>query len=84
MNDEELHNLLDVYFNNMCERVNEYDKMDRTSKDLDSIERGVPSKAGKIKLYFNSREDKIEDLEARVELTLSLLNYVNTKLGGLE
>lgn len=45
----------------------------RIESDLDSIEVSIGSNR-KLKLYFNSREDKKEDIEARI---LEMAEYAN-------
>lgn len=51
----------------------------RSDNDLDSITVGSSSKK-QVKLYYNSRVDKKDDLELRCELAAELTEYLETAL----
>ena len=51
----------------------------RTDEDLDSITCGSASKV-QLKIYFNSRADKPEDVEQRIDWIVSCAAYLNKKM----
>ncbi len=67
---------------NMSEASGVYDRPRRSENDLDSIEVGSPLKGGKLKLYFNTREDTKDDIEVRIDLLMSAIKYTNKELLG--
>ncbi len=52
---------------------------DRKNNDLDSIEIGAASKGGKIKVYFNSRDESSKTKE-RIDEALAALEYMKAKM----
>ena len=48
---------------------------DRKNNDLDSVELGAASKGGKIKVYFNSR-DESSKTKAKIDGALAVLEYM--------
>jgi len=55
----------------------------RDSNDLDSIEHGTP-KYGVIKIYFNAKEDSIEEVRRRFRMALDVLIDVKNARGEIK